>query len=81
MSSEKDVEAGVLDKDMSQKGSSIHNTTVEELAISDPTNKLQRWANKLDRIAGVEARGIERISPEIRERKMAMKDYIRMFTM
>jgi hypothetical protein len=81
MASEKALEAGVNDTDISPGTSSIHDATVEELAIAEPTNKLQRWANKLDRIAGVEARGIERIPPELRERKMAMKDYVRMFTM
>lgn len=52
-----------------------------ELAIGEPTNKLQRWANRLDALAGVEARGIERIPDELRERKMTFRDYTHMFTM
>ncbi|KAF2105977.1 hypothetical protein BDV96DRAFT_675996 [Lophiotrema nucula] len=66
--------------DASPTASSIHDATVEELAISNPTNKMQRWANKLDRIAGVEARGIERIPDELRDRQMTVGDYVHMFT-
>lgn len=40
------------------------------------TNRLQRFANRLDALAGVEARGIERVPPELRERKLAVKDYM-----
>lgn len=79
MASEKILETGV--DDTSGTNASIHDATVEELGISQPTNRLQRWANKLDAIAGVEARGIERIPPELRERQMAVKDYVQMFTM
>lgn len=52
-----------------------------ELGISQPVNALQRFCNKLDAICGVEARGIERIPEELREREMSLKDYIHMYTM
>jgi hypothetical protein len=51
------------------------------LGISEPVNALQRFCNKLDAVCGVEARGIERIPEEIRERDMSLKDYIHMYTM
>ncbi|KAF2000358.1 hypothetical protein P154DRAFT_598772 [Amniculicola lignicola CBS 123094] len=63
-------------------GDSIRDVgTVEELGIPTPTNKLQRWANKLDKLAGVESRGIERIPEEVRERPMAIGDYVHMFVL
>jgi hypothetical protein len=65
----------------SATNNSAHDASVEELGISRPTNKLQRWANKLDSIVGVEARGIERIPDEMRDREMTIGDYIHMFTM
>ena len=65
----------------SATNTSAHDATVEELGIGRPTNKLQRWANKLDSIVGVEARGIERIPDEMRDRDMTVGDYIHMFTM
>lgn len=40
------------------------------------SNRLQRFANRLDAMAGVEARGIERVPPELRERKVSLKDYL-----
>lgn len=84
MASEKIPETSL--DDASPTNSSIHDatvrdTTVEELGISEPTNGLQRFANKLDRLAGVEARGIDRVPEELRERPMAIKDYVHMFTM
>jgi hypothetical protein len=60
--------------------SSVNAATIE-LGISEPVNALQRFCNRLDAICGVEARGIERIPEEIRERNMSYKDYIHMFTM
>ncbi|KAJ4291041.1 Vitamin B6 transporter [Kalmusia sp. IMI 367209] len=55
-------------------------TTVEEqMGISEPVNRLERWANKLDALAGVEARGIERIPEEVRERTLSIRDYLQMF--
>lgn len=83
MSSEKTPEA-IADIERSAENSThdTHGTgIVEEMAISEPTNKLQRWANKLDELAGLEARGIERISEEVRAKKMTVRDYISMFTM
>lgn len=83
MSTEKVPEA-VADIEKSAANSTQDGTAVgvvEELAIGEPTNKLQRWANKLDALAGLEARGIERISEELREKKMTVRDYIGMFTM
>ncbi|EAT87848.2 hypothetical protein SNOG_04088 [Parastagonospora nodorum SN15] len=59
--------------------SSVNAATLE-LGISEPVNALQRFCNRLDAVCGVEARGIERIPEEIRERDMSYKDYIHMFT-
>jgi hypothetical protein len=60
--------------------SSVNAATIE-LGISEPENALQRFCNRLDALCGVEARGIERIPEEIRERDMTYRDYIHMFTM
>jgi hypothetical protein len=60
--------------------SSINAATLE-LGVSEPVNALQHFCNRLDAVCGVEARGIERIPEEIRERNMTYKDYIHMFTM
>jgi hypothetical protein len=60
--------------------SSVDAATLE-LGISEPVNALQRFCNRLDAVCGVEARGIERIPEEIRERTMTYRDYIHMFTM
>lgn len=49
--------------------------------IIEPVNRLERWANKLDAFAGVEARGIDRIPEELRERILTTKDYLQMFIM
>jgi len=57
------------------------NAATVELGISEPVNALQRFCNRLDAVCGVEARGIERIPEEIRERDMSYRDYIHMFTM
>jgi hypothetical protein len=76
--SEKDLAKTVT---KSPDDATIHDASIEEIAISNPTNRLERWANKLDVLAGVEARGIERIPEELRERKMALGDYVHMFTM
>jgi hypothetical protein len=59
----------------------VTNAATIELGISEPANALQRFCNRLDAICGVEARGIERIPEEIRERDMSYRDYIHMFTM
>ncbi|KAF1843782.1 uncharacterized protein K460DRAFT_378857 [Cucurbitaria berberidis CBS 394.84] len=53
---------------------------IAELGISEPVTALQRFCNRLDAVCGVEARGIERIPEELRERSMTLKDYIHMFT-
>ena len=67
---------------LEKQDSSPTTRTVEpELGISEPVNALQRFANKLDAVCGVEARGIERIPEELREREMSYRDYIHMFTM
>jgi len=44
-------------------------------------NRLQRFANRLDDLVGVEARGIERVPPELRDRKLAITDYLGMGVM
>ncbi|KIX98734.1 uncharacterized protein Z520_05195 [Fonsecaea multimorphosa CBS 102226] len=40
------------------------------------TNRLQRFANRLDAAVGVEARGIERVDPEARNQKCTLSDYL-----
>ncbi|KNG47670.1 purine-cytosine permease fcy21 [Stemphylium lycopersici] len=59
--------------------STIHDVE-PELGVSEPVNALQRFVNKLDAVCGVEARGIERIPEELRERPVSYRDYIHMFT-
>lgn len=59
----------------------LRSPSTAELGIGHPVNALQRFCNRLDAVCGVEARGIERIPEELRERDMALKDYIHMFTM
>lgn len=56
-------------------------TETVQMGISEPVNKLERWANKLDALAGIEARGIDRIPEELRERVLSTKDYLQMFIM
>lgn len=63
--------------------SSVHDGMLEEArdaTVIEAENGLQRWANKLDRIAGVEARGIGRVPEDVRERAVTARDYIHMFT-
>lgn len=69
-----------------QKGDATSTLTggdreIAELGISEPVTALQRFCNRLDALCGVEARGIERIPEELRERVMTYRDYIHMFTM
>jgi hypothetical protein len=58
----------------------VSRSTVE-LGIDNPVNALQRFCNRLDAVCGVEARGIERIPDELREREITYRDYLHMFTM
>ncbi|CZR55572.1 related to nucleoside transporter [Phialocephala subalpina] len=53
-------------------------TPLDPALIPTPTNTLQRLANRLETIAGIEARGIERVPESERERKYAAKDYLYM---
>lgn len=65
-----------------EKGDALSVTAATvQLGISEPVNALQRFCNRLDALCGVEARGIERIPEEVRERDMSYRDYIHMFTM
>lgn len=61
------------------ESSSFEHGEVGELGNPN-TTKLQRWANRLDATAGVEARGIERVPEELRDRKVTAGDYVHMFT-
>lgn len=54
------------------------STPLDPALIPTPTSKLQRLANRLETIAGIEARGIERVPESERERKYAAKDYLYM---
>lgn len=76
MSSEKNPDEVAKD----DTTSTVDAATVE-LGISYPQNALERFCHRLDAICGVEARGIERIPEELRERDMSYRDYIHMFTM
>jgi hypothetical protein len=68
--------------DVEKADASTHRSpSTVELGISQPVNALQRFCNRLDAVCGVEARGIERIPEELRERDMSLKDYIHMYTM
>ncbi|KAF4637396.1 hypothetical protein G7Y89_g698 [Cudoniella acicularis] len=51
---------------------------VDLATVPNPTSKLQRFANRLEAAAGIEARGIERVPESERERKYAVKDYLYM---
>ncbi|RDW62428.1 hypothetical protein BP6252_11861 [Coleophoma cylindrospora] len=55
-----------------EENGEVISTTPEAL------NLLQRYANKLDAIVGLEARGIERVPDELRRRKPAVWDYFQM---
>ena len=84
MSTEKTPDIDMSEKmaDLEKADVSTHRSpSTVELGISQPVNALQRFCNKLDAVCGVEARGIERIPEELRERPMALKDYIHMYTM
>lgn len=84
MSTEKTPDIDMSEKmvDLERADVSTHRSpSTIELGISQPVNALQRFCNKLDAVCGVEARGIERIPEELRERPMALKDYIHMYTM
>ena len=70
----------MVDPEKSDASSHRPPSTVE-LGISQPVNALQRFCNKLDAVCGVEARGIERIPEELREREMSFNDYVHMYSM
>ena len=73
-------EKNPVEFDKGDATSTMDAATVE-LGISRPQNAMERFCNRLDTICGVEARGIERIPEELRERDMAFSDYLHMFTM
>ena len=54
------------------------NSSVAELPVSEQTT-LQRWVNKLDRLPGLETRGIERVPEELRHPKVTSGSYVQMF--
>ncbi|KAK5216042.1 Vitamin B6 transporter [Exophiala xenobiotica] len=56
--------------------SAVENGLIEDLP--PPTNFAQRWAFKLERLAGVEARGIERVPEAIRAQHATLGDYAQM---
>jgi hypothetical protein len=79
MSNEKSPES-VTDIEKWPGGEDAATETVQ-MGITEPVNRLERWANKLDTFAGMEARGIDRIPEELRERVLTTKDYLQMFIM
>lgn len=61
----------------------VQEGTVDHAAMPTATpaeNSMQRWANRIDRLAGVEARGIARVPDDERERPVAFREYLHMFT-
>lgn len=54
--------------------SAVENGLIED--IPPPTNAFQRWALKLEKVVGVEARGIERVPEEIRAQNASLKHYL-----
>lgn len=56
--------------------SAVENGLIEDLP--PPTNFAQRWALKLEHLAGVEARGIERVPEAIRAPHATLGDYAQM---
>ncbi|KIW16585.1 hypothetical protein PV08_03773 [Exophiala spinifera] len=56
--------------------SAVENGLIED--IPPPSNFAQRWALKLEQLAGVEARGVERVPEAIRAPHASLKDYLQM---
>ncbi|KAI1384264.1 putative vitamin B6 transporter [Hypoxylon trugodes] len=48
--------------------------------IADPTNRLEKLANRFDKIFGVEARGIQHVPESMRTGKPTVRDYVRMWS-
>jgi hypothetical protein len=51
----------------------------EQSTFIASSNRLQDWANRLDVLFGLEARGIERVPEAARARKVTKGDYMQMF--
>jgi hypothetical protein len=70
----------IVDTAISSPSESATDEALEENCTTIPTasNRLQKFANKLDLIAGFEARGIERVPESMRKRKPAARDYLQM---
>ncbi|KAJ5133075.1 hypothetical protein N7526_004440 [Penicillium atrosanguineum] len=47
-------------------------------AYVQPRNTMERWVNKLESLAGIEARGIERVPESIKAEKTTTGDYVQM---
>jgi hypothetical protein len=43
-----------------------------------PRNKMKRWVDRLESLAGIEARGIERVPDNIKAEKTTTGDYVQM---
>lgn len=43
-----------------------------------PGNRMQKWVDKLESLAGIEARGIERVPDSIKAEKTTTEDYVQM---
>jgi hypothetical protein len=84
MTTEKSLDSAMSEKMVNLEKADVsteRSPSTVELGISQPVNSLQRFCNRLDAVCGVEARGIERIPEELREREMSFKDYLHMYTM
>ena len=69
---------GSLDEKKAGGSQDGPDSSVAELPISEQ-NPLQRWMNKLDRLPGLETRGIERVPEELRHPKVTSGTYVQMF--
>lgn len=72
-------EKHIGDATTSPSPSSVEEGHIDATEIQ-AENGLQRWANRIDKLAGVEARGIGRVPEDVRDRPVTAADYIHMFT-
>lgn len=64
--------------DVSEEANIGEITDLNQMEIENPTNGFERFANKLDSLMGVEARGIERVPESARMGKASASNYLQM---
>jgi hypothetical protein len=64
--------------DGSEEANIGETADLSQMEIDNPTNGLQRFANKLDNLMGLEARGIERVPESARIGKALASNYLQM---